>query len=109
MAFSSSEVADVLSPTERSAQEQRFFTYWTLKEAYIKARGMGLSIPLQQFSFIKTTTGKWTLHCDPELNDSGKNWTFSTYKINDYYLAISIAVNNFHLSAIPHRVKFISL
>lgn len=90
-AFSPLEIADILSLKKRSVQEQRFFTYWTLKESYIKARGMGLSIPLQQFSFIETTTGKWELHCDPILMSSGKNWQFSTHKINEHYLAIAVS------------------
>src|SRR6185295_18612851 len=43
--FSASEVAALEAlPPER--QRQRFFEYWTLKESYIKARGMGLAIPL---------------------------------------------------------------
>ncbi len=90
-AFSSLEVADILSLKKRSAQEQRFFTYWTLKESYIKARGMGLSIPLQQFSFIEITTGKWELHCDTDLMNNGKNWQFFSDKIDEHYLAITVA------------------
>lgn len=32
-------------------QSERFFYYWTLKESYVKARGIGLSMSLNQFSF----------------------------------------------------------
>ena len=48
--FSESEVNALLTLPEH-AQTQRFFDYWTLKEAYIKARGLGLALPLGDFSF----------------------------------------------------------
>ncbi|QFI37284.1 4'-phosphopantetheinyl transferase superfamily protein [Moritella marina ATCC 15381] len=48
--FSDSEFNDLL--TQPTAQQtSRFFDYWTLKESYIKAWGLGLSIPLKDFSF----------------------------------------------------------
>lgn len=48
--FSASEVKALLAlPTTQ--QRARFFEYWTLKEAYVKATGQGLSVPLNAFSF----------------------------------------------------------
>ena len=46
--FSSGEVELFLSQPE-NIRDEAFFRCWTRKEAYIKARGKGMSIPLDQF------------------------------------------------------------
>src|SRR5215468_8726573 len=48
--FSPKEVAGVKA-LPAGLQPRRLLDLWTLKESYIKARGMGLSIPLHKFSF----------------------------------------------------------
>jgi 4'-phosphopantetheinyl transferase len=49
--FSPAEVQD-LRQLEPQRRRERFFALWTLKEAYIKARGEGLATPLRHFSFF---------------------------------------------------------
>jgi 4'-phosphopantetheinyl transferase len=48
--FSPSETQELFS-LPAAQQRHRFFDYWTLKESYIKAWGLGLAIPLKDFSF----------------------------------------------------------
>lgn len=54
--FSSQEVMELrsLSP---SLQDEGFFLCWTRKEAYVKARGEGLHVPLKSFH-VTLTPGK---------------------------------------------------
>lgn len=53
--FSSSE-AELVSKASGAEKRKLFFDIWTLKEAYIKAVGKGLSIPLNSFSFNANET-----------------------------------------------------
>ena len=64
--FFSKAEADFLEGRPDKDKKKCFFDIWTLKEAFIKARGKGLSIPLDAFSFCLTeSTPKISLH-DPE-------------------------------------------
>jgi 4'-phosphopantetheinyl transferase len=73
--FAPSEVK-ALKALEASRQRERFFEYWTLKEAYIKARGMGLSLPLDQFAFELQPGEPPRIAFDPRLKDEPEGWQF---------------------------------
>jgi 4'-phosphopantetheinyl transferase len=77
--FAKAEVAELATvPSER--QQDRFFEYWTFKESYIKARGMGLSIPLGQFSFHYPHERAVQFTVAPELGDDPIRWSFWQYR-----------------------------
>ena len=48
--FADEEIRALLALPD-SAQQSRFYELWSLKEAYIKARGLGLAIPLRSFAY----------------------------------------------------------
>ena len=73
--FSAEEVTE-LHTIPAHGQHERFFHYWTLKESYIKARGMGLSIPLDRFGFHFPHAAQVGIKIDPQLNDDAARWRF---------------------------------
>jgi 4'-phosphopantetheinyl transferase len=90
--YFSPQEADDLRQMDEGMKRDRFFQYWTLKESYIKARGMGLSLPLDQFTFhlpIKGTS--MGISFDPCLNDTPDQWQCWLLKPTPYhYAAISV-------------------
>jgi 4'-phosphopantetheinyl transferase len=83
--FSPQEVAELrtLPPT---LQDEGFFLCWTRKEAYIKARGEGLQIPLQSFH-VSLTPGK------PELLQAadGSRWSLRSLRPDPRYVGAVVA------------------
>lgn len=74
--FFSRQEAEWLNALPEWQRSTRFFEYWTLKEAFIKAKGMGLSLPLDQFSFTIEENGPIRVSFDPRLQDDPMHWQF---------------------------------
>lgn len=83
--FAPAEVA-ALSAVPPDQQQDRFFEYWTFKESYIKARGMGLSIPLDKFSFHYPHDRAVDIAIHPELTDDAARWQFWQFRPTPEYL-----------------------
>jgi 4'-phosphopantetheinyl transferase len=91
--FSPKEMQD-LDAVPESQRQERFFDYWTLKESYIKARGMGLSLPLNQFSFHLSNNNPLRISFAPQLQDDPNQWQFWLLQPTlQHKLAISICNN----------------
>ncbi len=86
--FSDKEAA-ALANLHGAELTQRFYQYWTLKEAYIKARGMGLALPLDKAVFDFADSEKLMLSLDPVLSDQSARWHCWQFRLfDDYAVAV---------------------
>jgi 4'-phosphopantetheinyl transferase len=69
--------SDALLSLAPEQQRARFFDYWTLKESYIKARGLGLSLPLDGFRFDLSDPAAPTIAFEPAIDDRPERWHFA--------------------------------
>ncbi len=84
--FSKSEFSEL----QRLPLEQReaaFFTCWTRKEAYIKAQGLGLSLPLESFDVSLTPNEPATLRATRPNPRDAACWTLFSLEVHPCYAA----------------------
>lgn len=79
-----------------------FFNGWTSKEAYIKAVGDGLSIPLDQFDVSMQPQQTSKLVCVAGHPEEAKQWTLREVPLGDEYAAA------FAVRAGQVKVRFLS-
>jgi 4'-phosphopantetheinyl transferase len=73
--FFSPAEANALHKLSGAVRDETFFDYWTLKEAYVKARGEGLTIPLDRFSF-SLFPASVRMSDEGDLGDVPERWCF---------------------------------
>ncbi len=60
-----------------SDRNTRFLTHWTLKEAYVKARGLGLSIPLDSLAFTVSDSPSQNASLESSPANDCDAWQFT--------------------------------
>jgi 4'-phosphopantetheinyl transferase len=80
--FFAVEESGALKALPPDLQPRRFFEYWTLKESYLKARSVGLSLPLHKCVFGFPAAGQLGHRIDPTLDDPStwRFWQFTVAK-----------------------------
>jgi 4'-phosphopantetheinyl transferase len=94
--FSEAELTTLRSLPE-SMRAAGFYNCWTRKEAYVKARGEGLSFPLKQFDVSLTPGAAAQLIHVRDSLDEVDRWTLQEVPVGEGYVA-ALAVEGTNLS-----------
>lgn len=99
--FAPAEVATLRALAPR-ARRARFFECWTLKESYLKARGLGLRLPLARFAFRVDGRRRVRVAFDRGLGDDPRRWLFTLLRPTAHHV---IAVSVRRPPGVPIRMQ----
>ncbi len=96
--FSRGEVA-CLNAVSAELRPEAFFNCWTRKEAFIKATGTGLSLPLDQFEVTLTPGEPAQLLRTNWNKDEASRWSIKSIDVGrSYVAAVAVAAHDWELN-----------
>lgn len=88
--FSPAEVEE-LSSLDAALRPRAFFRCWTLKEAFVKVKGVGLALPLDQFDVTVAPDGPVALLGTRPDEEERERWALSDLPVDgDYFAALAV-------------------
>jgi len=76
-------------------QLKYFFSRWTLREAYVKAKGIGISFPTRKLTFSVENDDSISVSFHPDIADKNENWKFDLLRPTKQHItAIAISRND---------------
>lgn len=76
------EEAAALAACPVGERLRHFFGLWTLKEAYLKACGHGITLPLRSVVVSITEEGRLRVRFDPPLEDRVEDWQLCLFELS---------------------------
>jgi 4'-phosphopantetheinyl transferase len=104
------------SPAERAwlsgqvadRQPEAFYELWTLKEAYLKARGLGLSLPLESFSIVPAAAPGTPPSLAAPPGDGGP-WSLQSWRFADHRCALALGASTMPPLAVQADLHLLDL
>ena len=80
-------------------KQDAFFKIWTCKEAFFKASGEGLTVPLDQVEITLTTEGSARLVSVDGINEEAVPWHLETFRpAENYQLSLAVERHNVQIT-----------
>ena len=98
--FAAEEVA-TLAALQGAALQERFIALWTLKEAWLKARGTGLREPLDAFH-IEVDGGRPTIAFSRLPGEDPGRWQLRQYRKDGFCIALALQAPRLDAEPVLH-------